>query len=79
MVVFNIMATLDDTRMKQWELIVLLEGMDVPKARMVMTDANLRWLNRNLFIRNSEHPSFSAAVKLIADLSKRELLKCQHQ
>ena len=33
--------------------------MDVPETRRDLTDlANVRWLLRNLFARNSNHPEF---------------------
>ncbi len=41
----------------------LLETMDVPKSRF----ADLRWLTRNLGIRNEKHPNFLEARRLIVD------------
>jgi hypothetical protein len=43
------------------ELADLLAGMDVPEQRKT----DLRWLARNLAIRNGDHPNFEAAFVLI--------------
>jgi hypothetical protein len=43
--------------------------MDVPSIRRNLDNiANVRWLLRNLAIRNSEHPKFKEVMK---DLKKR--------
>ena len=47
------------------ELKQILDTMDVPKFRK----DNLRWLSRNLAIRNSNHPDFEKAKQLITKLS----------
>jgi len=40
--------------------------MDIPKMRRDTTkEANLRWLARNLAIRNSNHPQFKETMKQI--------------
>ena len=47
----------------------ILEGMDVPEMRKDVTNAaNLRWLNRNIMIRNSEHPNAVQALVLAGRL-----------
>jgi hypothetical protein len=46
----------------------ILDRMDVPKLRKELTPANLRWLKRNLGIRNSQHPAFPSAVHFINHL-----------
>jgi len=47
----------------------LPEDMEIPESRKDTTvPHNVRWLLRNLFIRNSNHPEFEKVVK--------ELKKC---
>lgn len=51
------------------ELIQLLRRMDVPPARIDPPD--IRWLSRNLPLRNSEHPDFPKAWEIV----RREVKK----
>ena len=44
----------------------ILETMDVPEMRKT----DIRWLSRNLGIRNSNHPNFQDAMNLIKELLK---------
>lgn len=53
---------------KNEQLMQLLETMDVPSLRM----NDLRWLSRNLGMRNRRHPQFLEAIKLIRLLLKEE-------
>ena len=46
----------------------ILNEMDVPAMRKELTTHNLRWLQRNLFIKNKDKPSFPSAVHFIATL-----------
>jgi hypothetical protein len=58
-----------DKEQAQVKLRMLLESMDVPEMRRdVSNDSNLRWLNRNLMVRNSEHPSAVFALVLAGRL-----------
>ena len=58
-----------DKNKTEQSLTVLLEKMDVPSMRRDVTVAsNLRWLQRNLAVRNSQRPNMSAAFVLIRDL-----------
>lgn len=58
-----------DKNKTEKSLTVLLEKMDVPNMRRDVTVAsNLRWLQRNLAVRNSQHPNMSAVRVLIRDL-----------
>ena len=58
-----------DKNKTEQSLTVLLENMDVPNMRRDVTVAsNLRWLQRNLAVRNSQHPNMSAVRVLIRDL-----------
>lgn len=45
-----------------------LDTMDVPVKRKELTEANLLWLQRNLFIRNGNHPELPTAKHFIAIL-----------
>jgi hypothetical protein len=44
---------------------VLIKTMDVPKMRRVMNESNVRWLSRNLLIRNSNHKHINEVMILI--------------
>lgn len=55
-----------DTRKLHIELASILDDMDVPKHR----EQDFHWLNRNLSIRNSTHPNFPEAMKIIKELLK---------
>ena len=58
-----------DKNKTEQSLTVLLEKMDVPNMRRDVTVAsNLRWLQRNLAVRNSQHPNMSAVRVLIRAL-----------
>ena len=48
----------------------ILETMDVPEARK----DDMRWLSRNLAIRNSEHSQFDEASSLIKKLLRSEII-----
>ena len=53
------------------ELERLIQGMDIPETRRDITKGeNLRWLSRNLGIRNSDHPNLAAAEAEIRKLLK---------
>ena len=51
------------------ELQELLHGMDIPENRK----SDIGWLNRNLAIRNSDHPNFEPAISVIKSLWKERL------
>jgi|19_taG_2_1085344.scaffolds.fasta_scaffold16962_4 hypothetical protein len=57
------------TRIEQLEQ--LLQGMVVPEARRVVTPPNVRWLLRNLMIRNGDHEHIEQAVELLKALVSR--------
>lgn len=50
---------------KAGALQTLLQQFDIPSNRREMTPANLRWLGRNLQIRNGDNPMFETARSLI--------------
>ena len=49
------------------ELELILDSMDIPEMRR----QDLGWLNRNLAVRNSNHPDFMRAMQLIKELLKK--------
>lgn len=60
------------TKEVKTELQRVLSGMDIPKLRF----DDLKWLDRNLAINNSNHPNFILATWLIKKLkdSSNDLL-----
>jgi len=47
----------------------LLESMDIPEFRRnIENRANLEWLGRNLFIKNSNHPNFPEVIRILEQL-----------
>ena len=45
---------------------LLISTMDVPEGRKTnITVQDIRWLSRNLGVRNSQHPDFSEAMNII--------------
>jgi len=49
-------------------LLEILNKMDVPETRKELNQHNLRWLARNIGIRNRGHDEFPAAVHFINTL-----------
>ena len=53
------------------QLAGILEEMDVPEMRKdVKRLSNLRWLQRNLLIRNRKHPKAAEAIGIIKLLAR---------
>jgi len=50
----------------------LLQPFDIPDSRRELTSANIRWLSRNLAIRNGNNPMFETAMGVIKWLLKNE-------
>jgi hypothetical protein len=55
----------------QDQLAKILKSMDVPRRRCEFSKNNLRWLARNIAVRNREHPQFEEAFDLIKLLLKK--------
>jgi hypothetical protein len=53
-------------------LVRILKNMDIPRRRHELSNNNLRWLNRNIAVRNSGHPEFETARALITQLLRRK-------
>lgn len=43
----------------------LLKSMDIPSNRKYINLNNLKWLHRNLVVRNSSNPDLEEAMKLV--------------
>ena len=51
----------------------ILNEMDVPEARKNLNKlSNLRWLQRNLLIRNGNHPKAVEVVEVIAKMTREK-------
>lgn len=57
--------TEDDVKRRRAALATMLDMMDVPESRREQSDTNLRWLTRNIAVRNGEHPMVQPARDLI--------------
>jgi len=57
--------TEDDVKRRRAALATMLDMMDVPEMRKDLTSANLRWLTRNIAVRNGTHPMVQPARDLI--------------
>lgn len=54
---------------------MLLQPFDIPESRRELTSANIRWLSRNLAVRNKDNPMFETAINLIKWLLKNDRSK----
>jgi chorismate-pyruvate lyase len=61
---------LEDIERRKSALGTILAQMDVPEMRRTLTIGNLRWLGRNLAVRNQDHPMFVTARTFLADILK---------
>ena len=59
------------THEPQDRLVEILKSMDVPRRRCELSKNNLRWLARNIAVRNRDHPQFEDAFNLIKLLLKK--------
>ena len=64
----------DFERLQRKALVLeILNEMDVPEARKNLNElANLRWLQRNLLIRNGNHPKAVEVVEVIAKMAREK-------
>lgn len=54
------------------DLTKVLNEMDLPKSRLdLSSESNLRWLLRNIWIRNNDHPFCDTATREIKLLLNR--------
>ena len=55
------------------EVLVIIEDMDIPEMRKDLNKlGNLRWLQRNLLVRNGNHPRATEAVEMIAKMAQEK-------
>lgn len=55
--------------MKNKSLKFIISTMDLPENRKDLTQiTNIRWLDRNIFFRNRNHPDFNVAVSKIKQI-----------
>ena len=55
------------------EVLVIIEDMDIPEMRKDLNKlGNLRWLQRNLLIRNGNHPRATEAVEMITKMAQEK-------
>jgi len=57
--------TEDDAQRRRAALATMLNMMDIPTSRKEPTQANLRWLTRNINVRNVDNPMVQPAKDLI--------------
>ena len=50
---------------KKSALKTLLQQFDIPESRRELRSPDIRWLSRNLGIKNSDNPMFETAMGLI--------------
>ena len=64
----------DFQRLQRKALVLeILNEMDVPEARKNLNElSNLRWLQRNLLIRNGNHPRAVEVVETIAKMAREK-------
>lgn len=58
------------------ELLLILFDMDIPHSKTDVDDIDaLRWLGRNMGIRNSINPKFDRAIEILKFLLKNDKSK----
>jgi hypothetical protein len=58
--------------LKKVLLMELLLTMDLPSARIVLSEANVLWLLRNVQINNPHHPDLERVTRLLKEFAKDE-------
>jgi hypothetical protein len=61
--------------MKVEELVEIMNAMDIPTLRKELTKSNVRWLLRNVRIRNNDHPRIDEVVDALKNISKENIKK----
>ena len=59
-----------DKCMKVERLVEILATMDIPTSRENLTTANVRWLLRNLRVRNGQHPDINEAIACLKEVAR---------
>jgi hypothetical protein len=50
----------------------LIREMAVPTHRQALTESNVRWMQRNLAIQNSDHPQFETVQKMLVKIAQSQ-------
>tara|TARA_R110000824_G_scaffold71001_3_gene181980 strand:- start:18275 stop:18466 length:192 start_codon:yes stop_codon:yes gene_type:complete len=59
-----------ERQMKIAILVEILADMDVPGHCMELSKRNIRWLLRNLRVRNNDHTDIELAIATLKELAK---------
>ena len=60
------------------QVLEIRKEMDLPETRKNLNElANLRWLQRNLLIRNGNHPKAVQVVEFIAEMARDKMKQNQ--
>jgi hypothetical protein len=63
--------SLNEVEQHKSQLVEILEEMDLPEMRKNLNESsNLRWLMRNLRVRNRKHTQCKEALEIIKNLMK---------
>jgi hypothetical protein len=54
---------------KTEDLVKILETMDIPARRRELTNPNIRWMLRNLRVRNSQHEKIDDAIAALIEVA----------
>ena len=56
--------------MKVERLAEILSNMDIPASRESLTPTNVRWLLRNLRVRNGKHPDINEVIACLKEIAR---------
>ena len=56
--------------MKIGNLIKILDTMEIPALRKALTTPNVRWLLRNLRVRNAQHPDINEVIAALKEVAR---------
>ena len=56
--------------MKVGDLVKALDTMEIPALRKELTTTNVRWLLRNLRVRNAQHPDINEAIAALREVAR---------
>ena len=56
--------------MNDGDLVKVLDTMEVPALRKELTTTNVRWLLRNLRVRNAQHPDIDEIVVALREVAR---------
>ena len=56
--------------METKELAEIFATMDIPESRKKITASNVRWLLRNLRVRNAQHTNINETIKALKEIAR---------